>query len=127
MEFYKILEKIMQERNMGVADVARACGLSDSTVRSIVERKQKKIALNVAFKLSEGLGVSLERLNGLPEKDKKIPALPHSDAGKISLEESNQLLEALGYVKEGEELSDEDLAFLVHIIGLLDAWFRKAQ
>lgn len=129
MEFYKILEEIMAERNMGVADIAKACGLSDSTVRSMVERQQKKIALNVAFKLSEGLGVSLERLNGMPEKPKKSPSTEESVPGErsVSIEETNHLLVALGYIQEGEELSDEDLAFLVHVIGLLDAWFRKTQ
>ncbi len=73
MEFYKILQEIMDEKNIGVADVARLCGLTDSTVRSIIDREQKKVALNVAFKLSDGLGVSLERLNG---GAKKSPSLP---------------------------------------------------
>lgn len=71
MEFYKILREIMEERQLTVAQVARQCGLSDSTVRSIFDRKQKKIALEVAFKLSEGLHISLERLNGMEDKDTK--------------------------------------------------------
>lgn len=68
MEFYLILQEIMNERKMNVADVAHACDLTDSTVRSIISRRQKKVALEVAFKLSDGLGVSLERLNGMPEQ-----------------------------------------------------------
>lgn len=126
MEFYKILEEIMAEQSMGVADVAKKCGLSDSTVRSIVERRQKKIALNIAFKLSEGLDVSLERLNGMPEKIKKasdaeIPA-PEE---KVTIKESTDLLISMGLIKEGQNLSEEDLAFLEHIIGLLDTWFSR--
>jgi len=74
MDFYIILNEIMTEKGIGIADVARASGLTDSTVRSIIDRKQKKVALNIAFKLSEGLGVSLERLNGLPE-NKNGPTL----------------------------------------------------
>lgn len=68
MEFYEILSEIMEEKNMSIADVAKKCNLTDSTVRSIIDRKQKKIALNIAFKLSDGLQISLERLNGIPEK-----------------------------------------------------------
>lgn len=68
MEIYKILAKIMEERQLKIADVARICNLPDSTVRGIETRKQSKIALDIAFKLSEGLGVSLEYLNGMPEK-----------------------------------------------------------
>lgn len=64
MEIYKILSNIMVERGLTIPDVARACNLSDSTVRGIVVRKQKSVALEVAFKLSSGLCVSLERLNG---------------------------------------------------------------
>ncbi len=67
MDFYTILSEIMSEKDLSVADVARICDLTDSTVRSIIDRKQKKVALNVAFKLSDGLGVSLERLNGMPD------------------------------------------------------------
>lgn len=67
MDFYQILGEIMEEKGLGIPDVARACDLRDSTVRSIFDRRQKKIALNVAFKLSNGLNVSLQRLNGMPE------------------------------------------------------------
>ena len=46
-------------------------------------------------------------------------------ATNISIEESTQLLVELGYIREGEVLSDADLNFLVHIMGLLDTWFSK--
>ena len=64
MDFYKILLDIMEEKSFNIPDVARATGLSDSTIRSIISRKTKNITLEVAFKLSKGLNVSLERLNG---------------------------------------------------------------
>lgn len=72
MEIYKILEQIMSEKNLTVAAVARICGLADGTVRGIIVRKQKSTALDVAFKLSKGLGVSLERLNGMPEPESTL-------------------------------------------------------
>lgn len=68
MDLYQILQEIMDEKGMNIPSVARACGLSDGTVRSIIKRKQKTTALEVAFKLSDGLGVSLERLNGMLEQ-----------------------------------------------------------
>lgn len=64
MEFYKILEDIMSEKDMSIPDVSRATGISDSTLRSIINRKTKSASLEVAFKISKGLNVSLERLNG---------------------------------------------------------------
>lgn len=68
-----ILNRIMIERNLKVAEVARICDLPDSTVRGIITRKQKSIALEVAFKLSDGLNISLRELNG--QKVKKSPEL----------------------------------------------------
>jgi len=76
MEFHENLHAIMKEKGLTIPEVARMSGLTDSTVRSIFDRKQKKIALNVAFKLSKGLGVSLERLNGEPEPVKTADHLP---------------------------------------------------
>ncbi|KEZ85577.1 hypothetical protein IO99_13875 [Clostridium sulfidigenes] len=64
MEFYKILQKIMLDKNLSIPDISRATGLSDSTIRSIISRKTKNVSLEVAFKLSEGLNVTLEELNG---------------------------------------------------------------
>ncbi len=64
MYFYQILSDIMEQRNLKIADVARMCNIADSTVRSIMSRKQKTVALDVAFKLSDGLNVPLEVLNG---------------------------------------------------------------
>lgn len=72
MEIYKIISDIMRNQNLSVADIAKKSNLPDSTVRGIITRKQKNIALEVAFKLSQGLGVSLEYLNGMPEKEQTI-------------------------------------------------------
>lgn|GEM_PF-93845 len=68
MPVYKIIQGIMKERDLKVADIAKMCDLPDSTVRGITTRKQDTVSLEVAFKLSDGLGVSLEKLNDMPEK-----------------------------------------------------------
>lgn len=64
MYFYEVLQDIMNEKSLSIPDVARLTGLADSTIRSILTRKTKTVALEVAFKMSKGLNVSLERLNG---------------------------------------------------------------
>lgn len=63
MDFYLVLEQIMRERDLSIPEIARATGLSDGTLRSVISRKQKNVALEVAFKISSGLGVSMEYLN----------------------------------------------------------------
>ena len=77
MDFYQILQEIMDEKGLNIPAVARQCNLSDATVRSIISRKQKNVALEVAFKLADGLQVSLERLNG--DTDRSAPADTFSD------------------------------------------------
>ena len=120
MDFYEVLTEIMDEKEMTIPDVARACDLTDSTVRSIIDRKQKKIALNVAFKLHEGLGVSLERLNGLPENS----SVPQNNTEEpITREQLVHVLQKLGYLDGNGNLSDTDLKFLSAIVAMLDEWF----
>ena len=58
-----------------------------------------------------------------PDAENSAPG----DSGAISLERTDRLLEALGLVQEGQDLSDNDLAFLAHIVGLLDAWFGQRR
>lgn len=90
MEFYKVLEKIMKNKDLTIPEVARLCNLSDSTVRSIFTRKQKTVALNIAFKIADGLCIPLEVLNGKEiseaiENTKKLDEDTRS--GKIIWEE----------------------------------------
>lgn len=68
MPIYKIIQELMDKRQLKVADVAKMCDLPDSTVRGIIKREQDTVALDVAFKLSDGLGISLNELNGMPVK-----------------------------------------------------------
>lgn len=82
MDFYLILQEIMDEKGLNIPSVARLCNLSDGTIRSAIVRKQKNVALEVAFKLSKGLNVSLERLNGMPE-----PKFQKKNPGNLSPEE----------------------------------------
>lgn len=67
--------------------------------QTVVERKEKPIS-------GDGGGLNAERK-------------------QLTLEESNRLLVAMGFIEEGQDLSDDDLAFLTHIIGLLGNRFSK--
>lgn len=109
MEFYKILQDIMAEKNMGIPDVARACGLSDSTVRSIIDRKAKNVTLEVAFKMRCGLNVSLERLNG----EEKTPT-PVSESGRNMIKLAGR---DGSYVEK--KLTDEQTSMLKTLIDQL--------
>lgn len=72
MYFYEILQKIMSEQDLTIADVAHLAELPDSTVRSIMNRKSKTVSLDVAFKLAEGLEIPIEYLAGKESLNSKI-------------------------------------------------------
>lgn len=94
---YQIIKELMDERNLSIADIAKICDVPDSTVRGIVTRKQRSIALEVAFKISDGLGVSMEFLNGIEEQDiKKAPPPEDKDAYKIELIENYDSMNKAG-------------------------------
>jgi len=83
------------------------------------------------IEIAKKFGVTTDYILGLTDSEKndtkKSPDTAEAAPGDetISFDESNKLLVALGYITEGEDLSDADLAFLTHIIALLDAWFDQ--
>lgn len=107
MDFYKVLQEIMLERAMSIPDIARATGLSDSTVRSIIKRESKTVALDVAAKFSHGLGVSLEFLHdGFGEKNENNRSIisPPSEASDTSANLQKILLDNFDQLnQEGQE------------------------
>lgn len=126
MDFYEVLQDIMDEKGLSIPDVARACDLSDGTIRSMMTRKSKNVTLEVAFKMADGLGVSLERLNDLPErKESSAPEKTDAEDEKIDISELTGMLVESGFIKNGQDLSDNDLRFLLSVGEIIKSWFAK--
>lgn len=131
MPFYAVLENIMEEKSLSIPDVARMSGLSDSTVRAIIGRKSKNASLEVAFKIARGLDVSLERLNGEDENmlAKKEPPVENNRGEEDSEGYENRLhvltraFVKCGFMEEGGDISDSDLALIKGVLTILDAHF----
>lgn len=82
----------------------------------------------VLYKMFEVFNVTPDELfAGCYTETKKSPAPEGTEDGVVSLERATAALVAMGYIREGDQLSDDDLAFLTHIMGLLDAWFRSEE
>ena len=67
------------------------------------------------------LGYTLDDLETFENPDeKKSPAPAKAETGEVTREMSIQLLKALGLLDKSGNLSDDDLAFLGYIVGLLE-------
>lgn len=120
-EVYKIIENIINGKGLTIAEAARRCDLPDSTMRGIISRKQKSIALEVAFKIASGLDVSLSVLNGIEElptiskpettskeSPKKYPLL--NEAGKEKVDSYiDGLLESRDFQLNPEPVAEIDI------------------
>lgn len=95
------------------------------------ENGEREAGSGYLISIAEKFNVTTDYLLGIEddqsEETKKSPAPAEAETEEVSLEETDRLLVALGLIKEGEQLFDDDLAFVGHIVGLLDAWFRKRK
>lgn len=67
MDFYVILQNLLYDQGLTVSEAARICKIPYSTLNSIIRREGKTTSLEIAMKISEGLQVPIECLNGNAE------------------------------------------------------------
>ena len=108
---------------MTLKQISDKSGVPVGTLNKLFAGQTKDPKLETIRAVVYSLGYTLDDLMPAKKSPDTTEAIPGD--GPISLEESNKLLVALGYITEGEDLSDADLAFLTHIIALLDAWFDQ--
>ena len=130
MDIARNIKALREHHNMSQSDLAKLLDVSDKAV-STWENGRREPRMGVIQKLA--LAFNLQ-ISDIVEKDletyyksKTSPTPAEAETEEVSLEETDRLLVALGLIKEGEQLSDDDLAFVGHIVGLLDAWFRKRK
>lgn len=121
-------------KNIGMTQKALAekLGIAASTLNGY-EKGNHKPDSEILIAVSNITGCTVDyllgRVDGFNEffKKENSPAPAKAKTEEFTLEQTDQLLVALGLIKEGQQLSDDDLAFISHIVGLLDAWFRKRK
>lgn len=120
------LKKLKKQSKMTTAEIADKSGIPEPTLEKLFAGKTKRPTLQTVTKLAHLFGCTLDDLQSdEPRQKEKSPASAEAKTEEISLAETDKLLVALGLIKEGEELSDDDLAFLEGIIALLNAWFKR--
>nr|DAT48512.1 MAG TPA: helix-turn-helix domain protein [Caudoviricetes sp.] len=124
MEFYEELKAARIKAGLTQQQIADEIGITKSTYCGYETAKRNPDPQRIK-QLAKVLHISADTLLDTGIEKEKAPASAEAETREISLEETDKLLVALGLIKEGEQLSDDDLAFLEGIITLLNTWFKR--
>ena len=72
--------------------------------------------------IAKKFGVTTDYILGIDTKKSPEPVVIDSEEVQECEKWLTDLLVSKGYIKPGEDISDRDADFLIHWIGLLDAW-----
>lgn len=120
------LDIMKQKSGKTLQQISDECGIPKGTLNKIFAGQTKDPQYGTLKNIVHALGFTVDDLEKFENPEtKKSPAPAEAETREISLEETDKLLVALGLIKEGEQLSDDDLAFLEGIITLLNTWFKR--
>ncbi|WP_418999362.1 helix-turn-helix domain-containing protein [Agathobaculum sp.] len=127
--YVETLKRLKKQSKMTTAEIAEKSGIPEPTLEKLFAGKTKRPTLQTVTKLAHLFGCTLDDLqNANFEGQKEIPSAPAATGTeRISIEETDKLLAALGFIEEGGELSDDDLLFLQGVVTLMNAWFEKRK
>lgn len=127
MDLGDYISRYRKEAGLTIDELSARSGVPKGTINKIIAGTTKSPTLETVQSLATALGKTINDFVDTSSATKNSPDTAEAapEEGPISLEESNRLLVHLGLIEEGQDLSDDDLAFMTIIIDALDAWFRK--
>jgi transcriptional regulator with XRE-family HTH domain len=119
MEFYEELKAARIKAGLTQQQIADEIGITKSTYCGYETAKRNPDPQRIK-QLAKVLHISADTLLDTGIEKEKAPAAAKAETGEITREMSIELLKALGLLDQSGNLSDDDLAFLAHIVGLLE-------
>lgn len=119
MEFYEELKAARIKAGLTQQQIADKIGITKSTYCGYETAKRNPDPQRIK-QLAKVLHISADTLLDTGIEKEKAPAPAKAETGEITREMSIELLKALGLLDQSGNLSDDDLAFLAHIVGLLE-------
>lgn len=97
----ELLRKLMEEKNMKVADIVRISGLPYSTVKAILERGAEKAGYVNVCKICNALGISADELEKMVVDQDYQPSTlaAHFDGDEYTESELEEIKNFAEYVK----------------------------
>ena len=97
----ELLRKLMEQKNMKVADIVKISGLPYSTVKAILERGAEKAGYINVCKICNALGISADELEKLVANQNYQPTTlaAHFDGEEYTESELEEIKNFAEYVK----------------------------
>ena len=113
---------------MTTAEIAEKSGIPEPTLEKLFAGKTKRPTLQTVTKLAHLFGCTLDDLQNANFEGQRNPLRSGGNRNREdSIEETDKLLAALGFIEEGGELSDDDLLFSARRCHFDERMVRKAQ
>ena len=124
---YKNLRAFRESLKMTQEEFGKSVGVAKTTYNNYETGKREPDS-EFWIKIAEKYGVSIDYLMGYknePYKQKEKPSNSTEAEPEGTEKWLIDLLVKGGYLPEGQDLDDRSAAFLLHWLGVLDAWFSK--
>lgn len=119
MEFHEELKAARIKTGLTQQQIADKLGITKSTYCGYETAKRSPDPQRIK-QLAKVLHVSADALLDISIEKETSPAPAEAETGEVTREMSIQLLKALGLLDKSGDLTDDDLAFLGYIVGLLE-------
>ena len=124
------IKELREQTGMSARKFAEIIGIKYTTYYGY-ENGTREPGSQTVTKICNYFGCTADYLLGLSDDPKGYfdeketsPAPAEAEAEEVEKWLTDLLVER-GYIRPGEDISDRDAEFLIHWIGLLDAWFEK--
>lgn len=124
------IKELREQTGMSARKFAEIIGIKYTTYYGY-ESGTREPGSQTVTKICNYFGCTADYLLGLSDDPKGYfdeketsPAPAEAEAEEVE-KWLTDLLVQRGYIRAGEDISDRDADFLIHWIGLLDAWFEK--
>ena len=115
------LNEMKRKSGKTLSQISEECNIPKGTLNKVFAGQTRDPQYGTLRTIVHALGYTLDDLETFENPDeKKSPAPAEAATGEVTREMSIQLLKALGLLDKSGNLSEDDLAFLGYIVGLLE-------
>lgn len=119
------LDIMKQKSGKTLQQISDECGIPKGTLNKIFAGQTKDPQYGTLKTIVHALGFTVDDLEKFENPEIKKSPAPAEAETEDTTKWLTDLLVQRGYIRAGEDISDRDADFLIHWIGVLNAWFEK--